>query len=85
MGLVSGQSIRPIHAGKLPESIAAFLRLYIASQKLTAEAALTGDRRIALQAFELDPFVAGNLDLDKIPLLLDEMLLAHADNLPQFK
>jgi len=29
--------------------------------------------------------VAGNLDLDKIPLLLDEMLLAHADNLPQFK
>jgi alpha-galactosidase len=84
MALVSGQSIQPIQAGRLPESIAAFQRLYIDSQKLTAEAGLTGDRRIALQAFELDPFVAANLELDKIPQLLDEMLLAHADNLPQF-
>jgi alpha-galactosidase len=84
MGLVSGQSIRPIHAGRLPESIAAFHRLYIDSQKLTAEAALTGDRRIALQAFESDPFVAATLELEKIPVLMNEMLAAHAENLPQF-
>lgn len=83
--LVSGQAIEPIHAGRLPEALAAFFRLHIDVQKLTVEAALTGNRRTALQAFELDPFIASTLTLNQTAQMLDEMLLAHAENLPQFK
>ena len=82
--LVSGQGIEPIHAGKLPKALAAFLGLHLDVQELTIEAALTGDRRIAQQAFELDPFVSSKLTINETSQLLDEMLRAHASNLPQF-
>jgi alpha-galactosidase len=68
----------------LPEALAAHLRHHLAVQELTLEAALTGDRRIAQQAFELDPFVAARLTIEEAKSLLDEMLQAHAAHLPQF-
>jgi alpha-galactosidase len=83
--LVSGQGIEPIHAGKLPKALAAFMGLHLDVQELTIEAALTGDRRIAQQAFELDPFVSSKLTIHETSQLLDEMLRAHASNLPQFQ
>jgi alpha-galactosidase len=83
--LISGQGIEPIHVGRMPKAIAALLRVYVANQELTVEAALTGDRRIALQAFELDPFVASRLTINETAKLLDEMLSAHAAHLPQFQ
>ena len=53
-------------------------------QELTAEAALTGDRRTALQAFLLDPLLEATLEIDQIEQLLDEMLEANKSLLPQF-
>lgn len=83
--VVSRQGIRPIHVGPMPEGIAAFLRLHIAVQELTVKAALSGDRRLALQAFELDPFNAATLSLEQTSQMLDEMLSAQAAHLPQFQ
>lgn len=83
--LVSGQGIEPIHAGKLPKALASFFGLHLDVQELTIEAALTGDRRIAQQAFELDPFISSKLTINETSQLLDEMLRAHAANLPQFQ
>ncbi len=83
--LVSAQGIEPIHAGKLPKALASFMGLHLDVQELTVEAALTGDRRIAQQAFELDPFVSAKLTINETSQLLDEMLRAHAANLPQFQ
>ncbi len=82
--LVSGHSIQTVRSGRLPDGYAAWLRLHIDVQKLTVEAALKGDRKIALQALQLDPFVSANLTLPQTSQLLDELLTAQAAHLPQF-
>ncbi len=82
--LVNSYGIHPIHVGRLPEPIAAFLRLHVSVQQLTAQAGLTGDRRTALHAFLLDPLVASVLEIEETERMLDEMLLANARYLPQF-
>jgi len=83
--LVGGYGIQPIHVGPLPEPVAATLRQHITVQELTVEAALTGDRHIALQAFLQDPQISSVLTPEETAALLDELLKAHADHLPQFR
>jgi len=83
--LVGGYGVRPIHVGPLPEPMAATLRQHITVQELTVEAALTGDRRAALQTFLQDPQVQARLTPEEASALLDELLKAHAEHLPQFR
>ena len=59
------------------------LRRVVASQELTVEAAVTGDRRLVLQAMLADP-VAGSLPLEHITAMTDELLAASAPWLPRF-
>ena len=56
-GVISAMGISPLQMEPLPESIAGFLRKQVAVQELAVEAAVTGDRRVALQAMVLDPVV----------------------------
>jgi alpha-galactosidase len=82
--LVGGYGIQPISVGPVPEAVAATLRQHITVQELTVQAALTGDRGITLQAFMQDPQIAAVLTPEDTAALLDELLAAHADDLPQF-
>jgi len=82
--LVGSYGIQPLHVGPLPEPVAAMLRLHITAQELTVQAALSGDRKLALQAFLADPQVAMALTPEEAGKLLDELLKAHAPHLPQF-
>lgn len=82
--LVNGYGIHPIYAGPLPEALAAHLRQHIAVQRLTVDAALSGDRRTALQAFIHDPLLAARLEPEQAAALLEEMLEANMRFLPQF-
>ncbi len=82
--LVNGYGMRPLHVGPLPAALAAHLRRHIDVQKLTVEAALTGDHRTALQAFLLDPMVEAVQEPAQTAQMLDELLTAHARYLPQF-
>jgi alpha-galactosidase len=82
--LVGGYGIRPINVGPLPEPIAATLRQHITVQELTVDAALSGDRGIALQVFLQDPQIASVLTPEDTAAMLDELLEAHADDLPRF-
>ena len=82
--VVGGYGIQPVHVGPLPEPVAATLRHHITVQELTVEAALTGDRHVALQAFLQDPQISSVLTPEQTAALLDEMLDAHAEYLPQF-
>ena len=82
--LIGGYGIQPIHVGSLPEPIAATLRSHVTAQQLTAEAALTGDRRLALQAFLQDPMVQARLPQPQVAKLMDELFVAHQRHLPQF-
>lgn len=82
--LINAYGIRPVQVGPLPEALAAHLRHYVALQHQMVKAALTGDRRAALQAFLLDPMLQARLDLDETEALLDELLAAQAEHLPRF-
>ena len=54
-------------------------------QSLTVEAALTGKREHIYHAAMLDPHTAAELDLDQTWSLVDDLIAAHGDWLPEFE
>jgi alpha-galactosidase/6-phospho-beta-glucosidase family protein len=82
---INAYGVRPIHTGPLPEALAAHLRHYVSFQQQVVRTALSGDRTAALHAFLLDPNTQSHLDLDETQALLDEMLEANREYLPQFE
>lgn len=79
--LVDGSGVHPIHVGDLPEGLAALCNIQILVQDLAVEAAVNGDRGLALQAVLADPVVQ---DLEAGRRAFEELMEAHADLLPQF-
>ena len=79
--LVNGAGIHGLHVGELPTVVAAMCAQQIAVQELSVEAAVSGDRRTALQALLIDPLVP---DPRIAEAMLDEFIDVHAANLPQF-
>ena len=79
--VVSGDGIRGLNMGALPEGIAAMCHRQAIIQGLSVKAAVEGDRRAALQALLLDPTISGYA---QAVALLDDLLATHAAYLPQF-
>ncbi|HEY5814277.1 MAG TPA: hypothetical protein VIT23_16680, partial [Terrimicrobiaceae bacterium] len=52
-------------------------------QALTVEAVLQGDRSLIHHAAMLDPHTSAELDLDQIEALVNDLLAAHGDWIPQ--
>ncbi|MFI6521886.1 glycoside hydrolase family 4 [Spirillospora sp. NPDC050679] len=71
----------PLTMGALPRPVRGLTRAIHEYERLAADAAVTGDRRTALQALMAHPFVRSKRTAEKI---LDEGLAAHRDHLPQF-
>lgn len=67
--------------GPLPPILRVLLAPLVERQEMTVEAALRGDRRLALQVLASDPLIR---DLAIAGPLLDELLRAHSAYLPQF-
>jgi alpha-galactosidase len=65
----------------LPDAVAELCRRETAVARFCVDAAVTGDRQIALQALLLDPMVN---DIGRARRILDDILTTHADWLPQF-
>ncbi len=80
---VDGSGIRGRDRASVPPVLADTLRRVSASQELTVEAALTGNRDTVVDAMLVDP-LAGRIDYDAVPRMADEMLAATAQWLPQF-
>jgi len=80
--IVGADHIYGIGMGELPTPIAAVMELQLSIMDLVIEAAVTGDRKTALEALIIDPTVPDPIIARKI---LDEMLLAQAELLPQFE
>lgn len=74
--------VRGLAMGSLPPGITALLNEQIAIQDRVVEAAVHGDRNAALQALLLDP--VSNRDAAAAGAMLRDLLVAHADLLPQF-
>lgn len=82
--LVDAGGVTPCHVGRLPLQLAAMNLTNINCQLLTIEAALTKRRETVYQAAMMDPHTAGELSLDDIVSLCDDLLEAHKDWLPEY-
>jgi alpha-galactosidase len=78
---VDGTGMTGRDAVELPPPLAELIRRHVAVQELTVDAAVNGDRGVALQAMTLDP-LAGRGDLSETAAMLDELLTATAPWLP---
>ncbi len=79
--MVDGRGVHGISVGPLPEGIAGILAARVRQQELTVDAALTGDRMLALQALLADPLVPS---VETATDMLEEALTTHAAFLPRF-
>lgn len=82
--LVDGNGVQPTRVGSLPPQLAGLIQTNINVQRLTVEAALTGRREYVYHAAMLDPHTAAELDLEQIWSLVDDLIEAHGELLPQF-
>ena len=82
--LIDKNGIQPTQIGQLPPQLAALMQTNINVQALTVEAALTGDREHIYHAAMLDPHTAAELDLAQIWALVDDLIAAHGDLMPDF-
>jgi 6-phospho-beta-glucosidase len=72
---------KPITMGELPVAVNGLVQQIKSFERLGIEAAVTGDYATALTAMTINPLVPS----DKVAkIILDEMLEAHKDYLPQF-
>lgn len=79
--IITKDGPKPIAVGELPIPIRGLIQTIKSFERVTIEAAITGDYNTALLAMTINPLVGS----DKIAKqILDEMLEAHKDYLPQF-
>ena len=83
MCIVDGGGVRGSDTVSLPAGMAEAPAHVSASQELTVDAAVAGDRDDTFAAMLLDP-LAGRADYDDVAAMTDEMLAATAEWLPQF-
>ena len=83
--LVDGSGITPCKVGKLPTQLAAMNSSNIYAQLLTIEAAATLKKQYIYNAAMMDPHTAAELNIKDIYLMVDELLEAHKDWLPQYE
>ena len=82
--LVDKNGIQPTVIGDLPTQLAALNRTNINVQQLTVEAALTLEKEKIYQAALLDPHTSAELSIEDIRNLVDDLIEAHGDMLPEY-
>jgi alpha-galactosidase len=83
--LVDGNGVQPTKVGLLPPQLAALNRTQVNVQELIVEASLSGDCDAVFHAVALDPLTAAVCTLPQIRAMVEEMLEAQAQWLPQFQ
>ncbi|MBQ6467622.1 MAG: alpha-glucosidase/alpha-galactosidase [Clostridia bacterium] len=82
--LVNGYGINPCHVGPLPVQCAAMNMTNINVQLLTIEAARTKKKEHIYQAAMLDPHTGSELDIDSIKKMVDDLIEAHGNFMPEY-
>jgi alpha-galactosidase len=75
--------VQPIRIGRIPSHLAALMQTNINVQALTVEAVLQQNPERIYQAAMLDPHTAAELDLDQIWALVNDLLAAHGEWIPE--
>jgi len=79
--IITKEGPKPIAMGKLPIGINGLVQTIKSFERLVIEAAVEGDYHKALLALVINPLVPSE---KMAKILLDELLVAHKDYLPQF-
>ncbi len=82
--LVDASGIQPTYIGALPPQLTGLMRTNINVQELTVAALMTENREHIYHAAMLDPHTGAELDLDQIWHLVDDLLAAHGDWMPEW-
>ncbi len=82
--LVDANGLQPTVVSDLPPHLIALMRTNLNVQELTVQALLTENRDHIYHAAYLDPHTAAELDLRQIRALVDDLLAAHSDWLPDW-
>ncbi|WP_243299547.1 6-phospho-beta-glucosidase [Bacillus litorisediminis] len=72
---------KPVTVGKLPKQVKAMIQQMKGFEELVVEAAVTGDYNLAYASMIMNPLVRNE---SKAKIVLDELLEAHWEYLPQF-
>ncbi|MFD1363649.1 6-phospho-beta-glucosidase [Lentibacillus salinarum] len=78
---IGAAGARSIAFGSLQSAERGWLQLMKNMELCVEEAAVTGDYGVALQAFTINPLISSG---EKAKRILDELLIAHKNYLPQF-
>ena len=81
MGTAGPMGAQGFAVGSLPRGIAGHLKKLVEMQEMVVDAALTGDRKLALEALLMDPLVK---EFSSAKKMLDQLLRATKKYLPQF-
>jgi alpha-galactosidase/6-phospho-beta-glucosidase family protein len=80
--IVDARGPVPIAMGDMPSSLLGHTQHLINWQELSVDAALSGDKGTLYQALLACPYVQ---DMKVAKVIMDELLAAHADYMPQFR
>lgn len=80
--LITSHGAEPLNWGSFKPAARGILQVQKAMEEVVIDAAVTGDYGMALQAFTINPLINGGA---KAKAMLNEMLVANKDYLPQFK
>ncbi|MEM4462566.1 MAG: hypothetical protein QW695_06865 [Candidatus Bathyarchaeia archaeon] len=78
---IDSAGIHPVYVGTLPKSIIGLTIPRIIQYELTIDAALTGDKNLAVQAMVIDGYVD---DIGKAEKILSDLIKAEARWLPEY-
>lgn len=79
---ITSDGPKPIATGNLKLQISGYVQMIKAFEKMVAEAAMTGDRDLAVAALNLNPLCPSDAIAN---VVVDGLIEAHKDYLPQFK
>ncbi len=81
--VLDANGISPMRVGALPHQCAALNRTFLGVVELTVRAALEGSRTLVHQAALLDPNTAATLTTGQTKALVEELIAAHGELLPE--
>jgi alpha-galactosidase len=82
--LVDANGLQPTCVNDIPPQLIALMRTNVNVQELTVAALLEENREHVYHAAMLDPHTAAELDLRQIRSLVDDLIEAHGDWMPDW-
>lgn len=82
--LVDVNGVQPTQVRGIPPQLTALMRSHVSVHELVVESLLRGERVHVYHAAMMDPHTAAELSLDEIVAMVDELIVAHGDWLPEY-